>query len=406
MSKKQDSKKSRKSEIQLTQEETSELEMILDRLSVQSPDGQSLEGYVKSLHKALIGREDLVAALIERLAKNPSEVGFRIFSGLIDLVENKKYGRIAKQALYRFQQRGLGTPPEKSGEQRVVLVQSKSRESLAHFTPQPEAFWLISAIVDEPGYAKPLVLTAYPEEGFRRLSVKISESSHHLYRKYMQKASSRLSRSPCEIPVWHMARLFWDLSKLCEGREQTGDVEQAKRLLRSHYKPERPPYVYELMPALDNAEELVREIDPNILLKNVAYPWLAFSKEELLPYWQRVREVRASILVVSPEIQEERSRNILGNAADELCIGKSRFLWQRFFEEEAMWLKLSAKEDLAMVAWVTAQHLASGAKPSENPVCLKIIAASMMYYWPEEFETRKNQTDPFCHTDSGLIVPC
>jgi len=407
MSKKQDSKKSKKPETRLTLEEARELEMILDRLSVQSPEGESLESYIQSLHKALTGRESLVAVLIERLAGNPSEVGFRTFSSLRGLVEDTQYRRVAKQALYRFQQRGWGTVLEKAGAEKVVLVQSESRESVAHFAPEPEAFWLISALIHEAGYPEPLVVTAYPEERFRRFSVKVAGSSHRLYKNYLQNISASLSRKLCEIPLWHMARLFSELAEFCNADERAGgDIERARELLRPYQKPERLPYVYELMPALDRPEERLREVDSDTLLKDMAYPWLFFSKEELFPYWQKIRELETSILVVSREIQEERSREILLNAVDELCVGKVRWLWQRFFEEEAMWLKLSAKDDLAMWAWIVAQHLASGGKPSESIVCLKIIGTSMVSYWPEGFETKQEETEPFCRTDSGLIVPC
>jgi hypothetical protein len=205
-----------------------------------------------------------------------------------------------------------------------------------------------------------------------------------------------------------MARLFEELGELCSGAQAVpGHVERARQLLRPHYQPERPPYVYELMPPLENPQERVREIeDPDGLLKDMAYPWLFFSKDELLPYWQKVQELETSVLVVANEIKEERSREILRNAADELCVGKTRVLWQRFFEEEAMWLKLSGQPGPAMWAWIAARHLASGAAPSENIVCLKIVGTSMAYYWPEEFEPKKEQTDPFCRTESGLIVPC
>ena len=46
-------KKNKKSAIQLNPEEARELEMIVDRLSVQDPEGESLKGYLESLPAAL-----------------------------------------------------------------------------------------------------------------------------------------------------------------------------------------------------------------------------------------------------------------------------------------------------------------------------------------------------------------
>lgn len=410
MSKKQVSKKSKKPEIQLSNEETRELELILDRLSVQSPEGQSLDSYIKSLKQTLESREELVGALIERLAKNPSEVGFRTFSGLKGLIESSRLARVVKQVLYRFQQRGFGVSEKEAGEQRVVLVQSESREAIAHFAPEPEAFWLVSTLIHESGYREPLIITAYPEEGFGIMNVKVAENSHRVYREYIQNISASLSRKPLEIPLWHMAGLFFELIELVGEGEKLGDVERAKQLLRPHYDPERLPYVYDLMPALENPDARVGEIaDPDLLLKDTAFPWLFPPKEEMLPYQQKIKEIDTSLLVVSPEIQQERSREIVLDAAEKLCSGNRRRLLQRFLEEEAMWLKLSGNPERAMWAWIAAQQLAGGGAASKNIVCLKIIGTSLAYYWPKDFEPEeapKTTEDPFCRTDSGLIVPC
>ena len=83
---------------------------------------------------------------------------------------------------------------------------------------------------------------------------------------------------------------------------------------------------------------------PQDLLNKVDWSWLTFPKEELAPYWQKVQELENPILVIPKEVQEERTADLMKTAANELCTGKTRFLYQRFFEEQALWLKLTSHE--------------------------------------------------------------
>lgn len=53
MSRKLDLKKNKNPELHLSNEESQELGMILDRLSVQDPEGTSLDNYLQSLQKVL-----------------------------------------------------------------------------------------------------------------------------------------------------------------------------------------------------------------------------------------------------------------------------------------------------------------------------------------------------------------
>ncbi len=107
MSRKQNIIKKGKDDLSLTREESDELQMILDRLAVQDPEGESFEGYLHSLRNSLSGRPLLAAALIDRLSRNPGQTGFRTFQTLEKTVETSPYKRNLKQAAYRFSQKGF-----------------------------------------------------------------------------------------------------------------------------------------------------------------------------------------------------------------------------------------------------------------------------------------------------------
>ncbi len=79
MSRKQIVIKKGKEDLSTSREESDELQMILDRLAVQDPEGQSFDGYLHSLLNSLSERPLMAAALIDRLSRNPALTGFRTF---------------------------------------------------------------------------------------------------------------------------------------------------------------------------------------------------------------------------------------------------------------------------------------------------------------------------------------
>ena len=83
--------------------------------------------------------------------------------------------------------------------------------------------------------------------------------------------------------------------------------------------------------------------------------------------------------MVPREVQAERSQEVLYNAAETLCIGAKRYLFTRFFEEQAMAFKLSGAEDKARWAWIAAGNLAGRSPVGKNPVVLKLVVYSISF---------------------------
>lgn len=405
MSKKKHPKKPQKAEIQLTPEENAELQMILDRLRVQSPDGESFKTCLQSLRKALATREVFITALLDRLSRDPSMAGFHVFVALQDLVEEKKLQRVVKQAGYRFSQRGYGVPIEEPGAERIILVKEESRESVAHMVPAKDAFWLVSGLIHEPGYPDPVAVSAYVEAGFSGVRVKVADSSHRLYREFIQKMSTHFPDKPVGIPVYHMARLFREMVEFSGEKGLSPEAFRAKRLLQPYSDPQKLPYAYDLMAPVEHPERKLHEVDLKPLLEKMAVQWFLFSREELQPYKQKLDDLEHPMLVIPKEIQQERSKELVIRAGNELCIDRKKFLFQRYLEEQAMWYKLSGEERLALDSWILAQHLSATSEAGENPVVFQLILASLSHYWPEDFKQGDDESGLFHQTDSGLILP-
>jgi len=406
MSRKLDPKKSKKAELHLSAEESRELEMIVDRLAVQNPEGTSLENYLKSLEKILTGRENLVAALLEQLGRKPSKVGFQSFMVLRDLIRDKKLTKTVRQVGYRFSQQGYLADQQPVPVANVVLVQKEGRKPVAHVLPVEGTLWLFAALIPEAGFTTPTLITALMEQNFEGVYIKLAEGSQKNYRDYLRKTGERdADRKAFEVPLYHAARLFFELLEMSRKGGTSPEQDQASKLLRPFHDPHKPPYAYELMPSVDNPREHLDLVDKAELLKSIDWSWLVFSQEDLAPFRHKMNDLENPVLVVSSEIQEERTTDLLKRAADELCVGKTRWLYQRCFEEQALWLKMASKIDLAWSAWVVAQHLRSPAPAGENPLVREMVTLSMHHYWPQDFKEKERRAEPYHRTESGLIVP-
>lgn len=406
MARKAEAKKGAKTEIDLTEEESLKLGMILDRLDVQSPDGTSLENYIKSLMHRFEGREHLIAALLERLSRRPSAVGFQAFLMLRDTLKTKQHRKLSKQVAYRFAQRGF-TEPAPSAPETVVLVGKEDRRPVAHLLPADGTVWMITALIPESGYPTPTWFSAFLDGSLGRVEAKVAEGSQRTYREFLQKfAEVHSDRKACAVPIHHAARLFFEMLEMSHNTEETPSLEQARRLLKPYHDPDQPPHVYTLMPPVENPERAIQDVKPEELLRIVDLSGLIFAKEDLAPYWQKVQDLDNPVLVIPREIQEDRTVELIEKASDELCTGRRRFLYRRFFEEQALWLKLSGMDEPATAAWVVAQHLMAGHAAGKNPVVFQMVMISMRIHWPNDFDKQGGQPEePFYRSESGLILP-
>lgn len=407
MGKKAEFKKKR-GEPELTAEESMELQMILDRLSVQVPNGESFQVYLESLGKLLDKRERLVAALLSQLSKKPSPVGFRTYQALEGLVSDRSLRKILRQAAYRFSQKGFSLMEEEEAQERVILVQKEQKKAASHLVLGSGTLWLLTALVPDEAGGWPAGVLAFFEEGFHRLVVRVTETSNRAYRELVGKFSEAAPRGrPCEIPIWHAARLFFEMVDFSEDPNPPPDMEEARRLLAPYFEPGRPPFVYEVMPPVDEEKSGLRDVNVDDLLDAMDVSWLIFPREDLIPFHRRMEDLVHSILVVSDQIREEQYQAIITDAVDSLCTGKRRLLFRRFFEEQALWLKTQGNERLAKEAMLTALNLTSDARFSANPVVRHVMVQSLHHHWPEaeQIDEQKERPEPFYRTDSGLLIP-
>jgi hypothetical protein len=408
MAKKQTSKRQTPSEPLLAADEAAELQLILDRLAVQNPDGESFSNWLRSLWKSLKGRENLVAALLQTLSRSPSDVGFRVFDAFQGLIQEKRFIKVLKQAGYRFAQRGYGVVSGEGSTERVVLVPTETRPSMAHMAVGPSSYLMLSVLISPVQASHSMGISAYFETSLSHLSAKVTATSVKQYRQFVQNASGLFAFPFCEIPLWHAAMLLKEMIELAARPHLAPDLREADQLLRSFHDPEREPYVYELMPPVNHSEVEMRTLDVEPLFEYIPLNFILFSKAEMAPLAQIIMDLDRSVLVVPQEIKMERAYTSTAKAIEALCVGERRVTLQRLLEETALWLKLSRQDDAAYTAWVIAQHIKKSTTSfGENAFLQQLAFLSLREHWPEDFRTREEAVEasqPYHETESGLIL--
>ena len=408
MGKKQHPDKKGKAEPVLSPEESDELQMIVDRLAVQNPEGESFERYLHSLRNALAIRPLLAVSLVEKLSRNPNKTGFRTYEALAKEIEASPYKRNLKQAAYRFFQKGFAVSTEGALPEKVVLIQGETRKVTAHFFHVQGALWLIAALIPERGQAGYSLLTAFLEDEFESFNVRMAETTPKHYRDYLQKVAEHAAGGkPLDIPIWHAAGLFFEMLDLWTGKGSYAELERARDVFSHYREAGKKPYAYELMPEIEYPEAHFSEFNVETLIGDMDLGWLRFAKDDLATFHEKINALDSPLLVVPREIQMERSRDVIRQAADGLCAGKTRLLFRRYFEEYAMAFKLYGIEDKAGWSWIIAQHLAGDSPAGENPAVVQLVLYSLAYYWPDDFKPQPEEATPVMErrTESGIILP-
>jgi hypothetical protein len=407
MAKKQAIKSQKHAEPALTAEEAAELQLILDRFAVQSPEGESFKNWLQVLGGSLEGREQLAAALLLALSRHPSEAGFRAFGVLKDRVSGRRWAKIVKQAGYRFSQRGYHGDAATVKTEPVVLVAQEVRASQAHMAVGSAGYVFLSALIAPSPGSDPVSVVAYFENDLSRMALKCTATSTRHYREFNQKMSQLFAFPLHEIPIWHAAKLYGEMEEWAGGGPATTDARLARQLLGDFLEPHRRPYVHELMEPVESVDNGMMDLELEPLFAFIPVNYLVPGREEVSELAQRIRDLESSVLVIPHEMKMERVEAIIGSTMERLFAGERRHRVKRLFEELALWLLLSRQPYLARDAWVVAQHLQSSASVMKNRVLSQLVYQSLQNHWPEDFEPReepKISGHGYQETESGLIL--
>jgi len=316
----------------LTPEESMELQMILDRISVQVAEGESFQVYLVSLGRLLEGRERMVTELLNELSRNPSPAGFKVFGTLADRVTDRRLAKVVRQAAYRFAQKGFALDRGETPRESVVLVQREQKKVIAHLVMGPGTLWFLCGLVPSEVTGLPVLFMSYFEGGYHKLVTRLADGSNRAYRELLATLTGAMPGiRPCEIPAWHAARLFSDMVAFWESPGDKSEANQLSSLLAPLQDPEKPAYVYEVMSPTDKSLERMRDMKVEVLLGEMDVLWLFFPRDELEPYHAKLEGLAHSVLFVAEDVKRAQVDAVMRDAMDSLCVGKRRLLLQRAF---------------------------------------------------------------------------
>ncbi|HBZ54429.1 MAG TPA: hypothetical protein DEO88_03405 [Syntrophobacteraceae bacterium] len=409
MSKAQKRQKQKHTAALLNPELAQELEFILDRLRVQSPNGASLESYLQSLRSTLAAKEVLVVALMERIDRRFGEVGYRVLQTLHDLFSSKAFRTAYRQAAYRMEQAGFGDRAVAEGVPAAVLVPGEVKKPIAHVSPlSPDGHWFLTALLPDDQQVRTMIfaLVGFP---FQCEDLRVIASSLGDYRRLQNQLARNFTLPYQEIPPRHAAQVILEL--MDKGLAGTGYQHEkaARRLVAPLYEPGQSLLGEEFKAEAAGADQPPSDQDARALVTDLPMAGLTFPKEELQPYWDRIRQVDESILVVANSVKEDRVRAIMAEAADWICAGAMRNDLKRFFEEQAGYFHRAGKTQSALSLWKTAAHLQSSQPASRSPVIMEFITTSFYLHWQADFpqvdqEEGEEVEESTYRSDSGLIL--
>ncbi len=419
MTRKSKSTKPKKRTVDLSQSEQQELEMLLDRLQVQDPEGRSFDNCLLTLRQILAGREAMVAALVDRLSQEGTAVGFRVHLALRDLVSGGQCLRVMKQAEYRFRQRGFGelsTGSEETGQRPVVLVAGEKRQPEAHLavTPQGSLFVLVRApLHDSSVWILGTVLLSCP---CLIEYLEVMECSRKGYRELIRGFEVSGHGLPVPIPVSHASRFLFDAMDLRPDVVLNDHGIQLRRLLEPYrVSSDEDAFVGEMTKDLEGRLPEVSTLFRNTqrLLVLGVYS-SAFDRDTLEPFWNEIRAVDDSVLVVSEAVQNERVDGIIDRATDVLFGGGKAQMVQVHLEEMALYWKLRGDLEKASDALALARSVRHASRPSGNRLLRLIVHTALVWHFGEEAgpfegewtgEGEGEGESALERTESGIILP-
>lgn len=355
----------------------------LDALAASWGTEPALEGAVV----ALVGASDDPAA-------------GEALSRLGGATRDKSVKREIKRALYRLEQRGQWHAPATAPPPPV-------RELLGPADDEPEA-WL-SAI--DPSGARLLWMARRSGAGMASLSALIDERrglvefyAGETTRKSLRQAQRDLSDKSgvalVAAPWPHVDALLTRAVALAADEARTAEVARARReIVPRPHAGEVPSPVDALVDRAGAAADAAAlEASAGALLQRELGGWLA-PRDWIEPMLPGIDDAQSSLVIVSPQQQEERLRDALLRAAEDVFAAEDRrALFAARLDESAYLLAKRGETTLARALVAAAEATRGGRPIAQVPVLAQLVTRSLALAL--ELRARQSRED----SRSSLVV--
>ena len=393
----------------LTPEEHAQLQMLLDRIAVQDPAGESLKQFLGSVRLVLEQSPGVGLAFVEALGSMTTPVALKALEALQEIPAAKPLRRAVKTALYRLGRHGL-SPEREQGEAapRVLVPRPADRRAEA-WAGWPEASGDrgLIVVVPESGAAYLLAMAVVnPAAGFRDLQV--SGTTRKGVRALVTELAGHESTGLRPIPLPHAVFLLNECAQAHQAQNQA--LPQEYEVVR-HYvaswvtTPPDRAHIYELLNRGEIAADPILLRASESLLDLPALSSWQLSQEAASPLVEKFQGLGESRLVLSPGSQFERVDQLMREAAGEVFTPALRRYYRRLLEEAALlfWQEERVQEARRALAAAIDLEREVG-RLTENTFVLGLLKRALGEALKEQ-QSEEAQTGEERTTESGLIIP-
>jgi hypothetical protein len=401
-------KKRRETRPSLTDEEHVQLQMLLDRLAAQDPEGESFSRFLESLKPLLSSSRPFAVSFIEALGALANPAAVKALTVFQEMPLEKPLRRAVKTALFRLNRQGLVQhETQAEGEPRVLVPRPAGRRAEA-WASWPEEGGERGVVLKLPdtgqGYLVAVAVLG-PEVGLQELQA--MQTSRKGLRAVLTEITDGAPERLVEIPVSHLRFLLEEAAELHSLQQQDlpAEYDPIHKQLCTWVEAPAGPYVYEVLDAEEIRNDPVLLRASESLLECQPFNSWRLPDDVVSPAAARVRDLGHTRLVLSESTQLERMEQLILEAAMELFTPELRRRYSRLLEEAALLLCLEDRLPEARRALAAAIDLKHEmGRLSENTFVLGLvrhsIGADVVRSEPGDEHHRGEKT-----TESGLIIP-
>jgi hypothetical protein len=411
MAKKKQAKKDKKRHYRqaLTEEEQTQLEMLLDRVLAQEPEGESFTRFVESLKPLVQQSISFTVAFAETLGSTANPVAVKVLEALQEMEAKKPVRRAFKKALYRLARQGLVTEQEDSEVEPRILVPRPADRQAEAWASWPESQGERGMILKLPdaGRGYLMVIGVLNSEGVFH-EFEAIQTTRKGVRALLEQMTGGIPGRIIEIPLAHFRFLYEEVAETYQRQSMelpTGYDLILKQLDSLVEKP-AGPHIYDLLEQKEIAGDSLLLRSSDSLFEVQPFASWRLPQELVSPFAEKIKEVSESRLVISQGAQLERIEQIYREAATELFTVERRQRYRRLLEETALLLYLEDRQQEAKRALAVALDLEKevGIFTEDNFVLglVKRSIAADVGPLPEGTDPQEKKEEI---TESGLIIP-
>lgn len=321
---------------------------------------------------------ELEAALVALAGGSDDAAAGDLLSRLAATTRDKHVKREIKRALYKLEQRGRWHAPAAAPPPPV-------RDLLGPGEDEPEAW--VSAI--DPSGSRLLWMARRSGAGMASLSALIDETrglvefyAGETTRKALRQAQRELSGrngvALVEAPWQHVDALLTRATAIAANETRSADVARARREIvpHPHIGAVPPPVDALLDRAAASADPAALEASARVLAERELGGWL-LPRDWVEPALQVIEDAQSSVVIVSPQQHEERLREALLRAAEDVfAADERRALFAARFEESAYLLARRGADAAARALVAATDAIRAGRPVAQIPVLAQLAARS------------------------------